>query len=325
MHSINPHHTWDIIDSSKLSAFMDCPRKYFYIYILGWKSDFPKHDLHFGQAWHLAREYQLIHGYDKISDSFELFNTEYRKHFTSETDELYRPKNPEAVVLALTKFAVEKQRDLIENKVLYTEISGKVPIHPNGKKYITYRVDSILENLENNKIFSWDHKSGKNISGQWGNNFLLNIQSGTYTHAMYFMYGYENVKGVEFCGTGFEYLKRKSSQRDAGYHITLRRVPVDKTPEQMNTWLWQVNRLYDDIKVETARLMEDCKEGDSTLMSFPMNWSNCTKYRGCQFTDFCLAWQNPLRRCHEPPPGYIIEFWNPLEVETTHRKDLEWK
>ena len=70
--------------------------------------------------------------------------------------------------------------------------------------------------------------------------------------------------------------------------------------------------------------LHHCKEGDNVLMAFPMNNGSCTKYKGCPYYDFCLAWQNPLQRAYEPPLGFRTEFWNPSEMETTNKKDLEW-
>ena len=137
------------------------------------------------------------------------------------------------------------------------------------------------------------------------------------------MYPIEEVIGVEFCGCAFHYLSRGSSQRSQGYHITFRRVPAWKTPDQMNVWLWNVIDLMEDLDRQTDRLSH-CSDNDPVLMAFPMNTNSCTKYFGCIFHDYCMSWSNPLQRCAEPPIGFKVEFWNPMEMETTNKKDLEW-
>ena len=323
--------TWSIRDSSKLDDYLACPRKYFYAHILGWRMDVPAHDLHFGSSWHCAREHQLLHGYDDVGGAFNAFMNEYRKVFDESTDELYKPKTPTAVLNALMKFAEERQSDLIENEVVeldgtkMTEISGTVPVAEDRVLY--YRMDSIMRRKEDDKVFSWDHKttSGKYINGrQWGEQFHLGIQNGTYTHCLYCLFPIKDVLGIEFCGTGFEFLQRGSAARPAGYHATLRRVPAFKTPEQMNTWLWNINDVLDNIDHDMERLIE-CSENDQVLMAFQQNPKSCTDFRGCAYHDFCLAWQNPLRQCQEPPLGFRIEFWNPAEMNTTNKKDLEWR
>lgn len=322
---INSHPTWQIMDSSKLDTALDCRRQFFFQHILGWRVDKPNHDLYFGNAWHIAREYQLIHGYDDIKGAFLAFMDFYRKEFSQESDEIYRPKDPEAVGLALVKFANERQDDLRDNELLYTEISGTVPITEDGK-VLHYRMDSVLRRKENDKIFSWDHKSATEKSMNyrgWEEKFYLSIQNGTYTHCLYCMYPVEDVIGVEFDGTAFAYLKRGSKQRDQGYHISFKQVPAWKTPDQMNVWLWNVVDLVEDLERELDRLSY-CEEGDAVMQCFPMNTNNCTKYYGCAFHDYCMSWPNPLQRCYEPPLGFKVEHWDPREMKTTNKKDLKW-
>ncbi len=322
---ISEQPTWQIRDSSKLDDFISCNRYYFFCHMLGWRPDQPAHDLHFGASWHKAREHQLVHGYADVQGAYEAFITEYRKEFEPETDELYRPKDPTAVLGALMKFAAERERDLIDNELLYTEIGGTVPI--DDSRVLYYLMDSILRRREDDKIFSWDHKTTheKYINGrQWEDNFFLGIQNGTYTHCLYCIFPIEEVIGIEFCGTGFTYLSRNSKNRSAGYHCTLKRVPAYKAPDQMNVWLWNVNNYINQLDRETDKL-SFCKESDEVLMAFPLNPGSCTKYRGCVYHDFCMSWANPLRRCPEPPLGFKIEFWDPSAREIKNKMDLEWR
>ena len=321
---IKSNSTWQIVDSSKLDTFQRCKRKFFYQYILGWRPDLPAHDLYFGECWHKAREYQLLYGYDKYFYAFDLFESEYRKEFPEETDELYRPKDPVAVLTALEKFAVERPNDLKDNEVLLTETSGTVPIDIKGR-VLHYRMDSVLKRKEDGKIFSWDHKSRKkSFNRQWAEQFQLSLQNGTYTHCMYCMYPIQDVLGVEFCGTAFDYLVRGSKVRPQGYNIEFLRVPAFKPPDQMNAWLWTVNDLYNELEHEMVRLSY-CKEDDQVMMAFPMNDTSCTEYWGCEYHDYCISWQNPLQRCDQPPLGFREEFWDPSAMKTTNKKILTWQ
>jgi len=92
----------------------------------------------------------------------------------------------------------------------------------------------------------------------------------------------------------------------------------------MNAWLWTVNDLLDDLEREFDRLGH-CSENDSVLMAFPMNPSGCSSYRGCPYHDYCISWSNPLQRSDEPPLGFKVEFWNPMDMDTTNKMNLEWK
>lgn len=331
MMPIIEHPTWQIKDSSKLEEYLRCQRKYFYRYVLGWNLDIPAHDLHFGESYHKAREYQLANGYDDVAGAYQVFIEHYRLGFSEDTDSMYSPKTPTAVLNALLKFATEKSNDLVENEVVIIdgikmlEISGTVPVDEN--RFLHYRMDSIMRRLEDGKIFSWDHKttSEKYILGrQWADQFFLSIQNGTYTHCLYCMFPIEEVLGIEFCGTGFVYLQRGSANRPAGYHATLCRVPAYKSPDQMNSWLWTVNNLLDDIERDMNKLYH-CAEGDEVMMAFPMNPTSCTDYRGCIYHDYCCSWSNPIRSCYEPPLGFKQEFWNPAERKSNVVKNLDWR
>ncbi len=321
MFPITPHPTWSIKDSSKLTEFLTCPRRYFYSYILGWRLDLPAHDLHFGESWHKAREHQLLHGYHEIEGAFNKFYEHYRLKFEQSTDDYYAPKNPTAVLKALMQYAEERRSDLSEYEVLYTEISGTVPV--DERRVLHYRMDSVLRRYEDGMILSMDHKSTKKFSRTWADQFFLNMQTGTYTHCLYCMFPIEQVLGVLYDGCAFEYLKKGSSARPAGYYATFQQVPAYKTPEQMNTWLWTANDLLNRLEDEMDRLFH-CSDSDPVLQAFPINPESCTKYFGCPFHDYCLAWQNPLQCCEEPPIGFIQEFWDPTSVETTNKANLQW-
>ena len=327
---IQEHPEWKIIDSSKLTDFSACKRLYFFSHVLGWRPDYPAQDLIFGEAWHRAREHQLIHGYDDIEGAYNAFITYYRTIFPPEDDDLYSPKTPTAVLMALMKFSEERRSDLTENEVVeldgtkMTEISGTVPV--DEKRVLHYRMDSIMRRREDNKIFSWDHKTTheRYLNGrQWADQFYLSIQNGTYTHCLYCLFPINDVLGVEFCGTGFAYLKRGSANSPPGPRISLRRVPAFKTPDQMNSWLWTVIDLLNDIEREMDRLYH-CSDNDAVLTAFPMNGKSCTDYRGCIFHDYCLSWQNPLQHIDSPPLGFKQEFWNPANLDTRVKKNLEY-
>ncbi len=323
-----PYHScWDIRDSSKLDDYYNCARLYFFKHILGWRVSSHRHDLFFGECWHIAREHMMIHGYNDTHGALGAFLMRYREELPPETDEIYRPKNPDGVVMAIPTFAGYYRRDLEENEVLYTEVSGTVPV--DEKRVLYFRMDTVMRNLQTGTIFSWDHKSkGGDFNRQWEDKFHLCIQNGTYSHCLYCMYPDEMeaglIKGVEFCGTSFKFLKRGGKVNPPGYTIQFKRVPAWKSSSQMNVWLWNTLDLLDDLDRDMDRLMH-CKIGDSVMQAFRQGPNHCVSYFGCEFHDYCMTWHNPLTEAHTPPLGFMEEYWDPRQMKTTNKMKLEWR
>lgn len=294
---------WEIVDSSKLTEFMDCPRKYFYRHVLGWKSTAPNNHLIFGQAWHNAMEHLLLTSYDQVDEALMMFLAEYRQTFGPETDELFVPKTPSKADEAIKVYAQQFRSDLSDFKVLYTEIAGSVMI--NEHDVMHFRMDTILEDKDTGKKWSLDHKTGQRKGRTWTDKWLLSTAAGLYTHVLYCLYPREQVKGVKYRGTFF--YKSKGPEFEE--------VPCWLTLPQMQNWLWTTNYWFNMLR-SNYELLSQCNDEEEVMMCFPMNTESCTKYFGCAYHDFCTAWQNPLKKCEHPPMGFEVGFWNPKDGES---------
>lgn len=304
--------TWEITDSSKLTTFMDCPRQYFYEYILGWRSTTPNNHLVFGKAWHKAQEHLLLQGYTQVAvdEAMFLFMSEYRKELPEETDELYEPKTPNKAYAALKHYANFYSNDLSNWEVLYTEVAGTVLITPEDIMY--FRLDSILRERDSGMYLSLDHKTGSKKGRTWTDKWTLLTPIGLYTHVLYCLYPEDKVKGVKVRGTFF-YKSKPVEFED---------VPCWKSKNQMQAWLWNTTYWYDTLKWN-FRMFSKCVDSDEVMMAFPMQTESCTKYFGCPYHNFCTSWGNPLQRCEEPPLGFKIEHWNPMLEESTHKMEVK--
>lgn len=299
--TVQKHDSWSIIDSTKLNNFLECPRSYFYEYILGWRSESPNLHLEFGKAWHLAMEHLINNGYEdkSVGEAYTLFYNHYRQFFPDIMDEVNAPKNPANALRALVQYCREYYDDKFTP--IYTEIAGTVPIDEG--KALHFRMDSILQ-MPDGMMFSREHKTGSQLSRQWTDQWSLSIQTGTYNHVLYCLFPAEQVWGVEINGVFFQKKENK-----------FMRVPARRNLSMMNVWQWNVCHVMNMIDFETNR-MYDVKESDEVMEAFPMNPTNCTKYFGCKYHDFCMAWANPIQRCDEIPTGFKVEYWNPKDEET---------
>lgn len=305
-----------IIDSSKLSDFMTCPRYYFYAHILGWKSDRPNNHLIFGTSAHLALEHLLLNGYgnNSIITAYEIFLKDYRKTYPEDTDETFFPKTPERFRLALVAYAEEYKDDPKEFRVKkmgetpLTEIAGIVSI--NHEFDLHFRMDAVIEYLKDGKIEAIDHKTkGGTLSDSWSNSFTLTTQVGTYIHALNCWFQPSLINGFLINGIGLTQNKKKPP------FVKFMRIPIKKTYHQMLQW--QETTIYwMNLLKRNFEFLAKAKESHSVMPAFPQNPKSINDYFGsCPYFPFCKNWVNPLKEAHQPPFGFHIEHWNPNEKE----------
>jgi hypothetical protein len=287
---------------------MECPRAFFYEYILGWRSEEPNLHLEFGKAWHLAMEHLILHGYesDSIQAAYAAFLEHYRKFFPDITDEVHAPKNPTNAFRALVGYALEYKDDVF--KPIYTEIAGTVPL--DDKHLLHFRMDSVIE--VEGQIRSREHKTGSQLSRQWTDQWSLAIQTFVYNHVLCCLYPPEQVWGIEINGV---FLQKKENK--------YMRVPARRNLNMMQASYWNVLHTYHQLDFDMNLLHNEASDSDPVMMCFAMNPTNCTKYFGCKYHDFCMAWPNPLQRCEEVPLGFKIEYWDPSLEDAKHRFNLE--
>ncbi len=313
---IQPHKTWKILDSSKLNTYLDCPRRFMYEYVLGWRPEGENNHLEFGSAWHKAMEHLLLNQERRLAEpekvaveAFDAFMTRYRETMPDSLDAANEPKNPAGALRSLLSY-VERYRD-DSFKVHYTEVAGTVPVgeDSDGIRLLHFRLDSVCED-PGDGVFSLEHKTGSQLSRQWTDQWLLATQTSTYTHVLRCIFPKEQVYGVKINGA---IIRKKDTE--------FIRVPVRKSDSIMNAWMWEVNHYIDMLKWNMNMLLEESSVDDPILTAFPKNPQACTKYFGCPFLPYCQNWANPLQRVEAPPMGFKQEWWNPADEETKVRPE----
>lgn len=312
------HKTWEIVDSSKLSTFMDCPRQYFYKYVLGWRNAVQSNHLVFGEAWHRAMEVLLNKGYtnEGIEAATVTFVNYYRTFFTEDMDMTYHPKSPGNAIDCMYQYI--KQYAVQDNqiKVMATEISGTVPISDTQR--MTFRIDALIE--EPDGIWVWDHKTQSRPYGSWDSwygGWHLSTQMNCYAHAANAYFQDKKVQGVKVNAAFFQKAENK-----------LIRVPVNKRPPEILDWLWQAQHEVGRLE-QNFEWLADCKVEDDCMYSFPRNPGegncNCTKFGGCQFIGICAAYRNPLQKQGSVPTGMEVSWWDPQDREKDKTNEVHLK
>ena len=300
------HRTWDIVDSSKLDCYATCPRKFFYEYILGWRSETPSHHLIYGAAIHKALEVLYTsRKWDEsiLLEAFKAFNDYYRETFPDPSfDEVYAPKAPGFVHQLLVDYITKYSDDLANFDILHIEVAGEIPVsyHDN----LHYRIDAIVENESG--VWILEHKTGGSALGKQKEMELsMGFQLGTYIHVLYSCFKPERVRGAIV-----NYIQPLKTMNK------FQRLTLRVSPAQMETWLARVNFYYLNLLNDITSLVKRPHLTDGNVMiCFPQNPTACGKYFGCSHYDFCIAWDNPLRFTTEPPMGMRVEWWDPSDYQ----------
>ena len=314
---LEPHYTWQIKDSSKIQEFETCRRKYFYAYVLGWRPGFPNNHLIFGSSVHAGMEVMLKEGYSKYDLAYEAFLEEYRKEFPPQLDPMFYPKTPQRAKEMFKYYSERYQDDLDQFKVLYTEVSGVVPISKSDVLF--YRLDSVLEGELG--IFSLDHKTGSMFGERWADQWALDLQMGLYAWALNCMFTDRPVVGITVNGIflGRKVKNPKPFNPEGAFH----RIPLSITGDFLQDRVNTIKYYFDEIDHEHEILLEEDTEDAPIMISFPKNNKACGHYnQRCAYFDFCTAWPNPLRNYDECPSEFNVDFWDPTAEDTTTTWDL---
>lgn len=310
---ILPNSAWNIIDPSKLSVFYDCPRKFFYEHILGWKKEGLNKHFVFGTAWHLAMEHLSLNGYEPsvVQEAYEKFLEYYRRYYSDITDMDNAPKNPANARTALAEYAVTyAELDSRNYETLHTEVFIVVPVNDSGR-LMCGRMDKIQRHYERG-IEGMDHKTGTRRDRNWEYQWKLSIQMSFYYHALIVSHPGEEIFGIIVDGVFF-YKNVQKGELTKNIPV---RVPIRKDNEAHQAFLSDLNTQLDFLDWNMEGLSKASPD-DTVLSAFPRNPNNCINRYGylCPFHSFCTTWANPLKRCSQVPFEFEISFWNPQEPD----------
>lgn len=302
------HPTMDIHDPSKIQAFQDCPRGYFFSHVLGFEPDKSNVHLVFGSAWHEAMEVLMLRGYsmEAVDEAYDAFMGIYREGFPNEAEDIARaPKNPEFALRALVDYTNMWKDDKFET--LYTEVAGVVAV--SDDRVIHTKLDSIIRD-QFGHIRSREHKTTGRNTQAWRDKWSIMVQTESYTHLLRAAFPDDEVYGIEINGAVFT--KTKGAE--------FIRIPVQKTDKNMRRFMWSINHWLDQIDWNYNELSKS-SESEDIMHCFPQNGASCSKF-GCRFPGLCSTWDNPLQHTHEPPPGYIRKYWDPRRDFTERAKNV---
>ena len=297
-----------VIDSTKLSTYVECPRKFYYAYVLGWQPSYESNHLIFGQAWHEALA-RLIASEDYSPESVERAFTEgflpvYRAKFPSSTDEVFWPKTPERAEAALLAWSRQWQHDPRDFEVLEIETCSTVDVNLHSSavaRPLYVKLDTVLRD-SSEWVRVLEHKTCSRLGEK---RWELTNQINAYLLWAYLKYGTETGLVIDEAA----FLKVKGNR--GGQKFGFARTPVERSALQLlawadeaNEWLTRIERDFEAYYLETPE--------SASMRAFPRcGGTACGSFSGCPYTCLCSEWTNPRRNTASPPIGFVERHWDP--------------
>lgn len=301
-------------DSTSLSWLQECPRKYKYAMIDGWRPKADSIHLFYGQVYHSALELfdrLRFKGYDfneaqRRAVQFTLQETWIDgKPWASDHDKKNRETLVRSVIWYLEHFkddpaktvaladgqpAVELSFQMqLDYGFSYGEVMGSLGEVPYQPYVLCGHIDRIVTFAD--ELYITDRKTTtSSLTSRYFDGFKPHTQMSNYTIAGKVVYSIP-VKGVMI-----DAAQILIGSTNFGRGITYR------TPDELEEHLDELNYWFTKQR--------EFAEGNY----WPHNPQACHKYDGCQFRRVCAAAPGMRKRLLES--DFKVEHWNPLEPRT---------
>lgn len=316
----------EFIDYSSLSTYLECPRKFYFQYILHFRSVRPSIHLVFGSAWHygLEKAYELMMEEPttpltptdlretSISGFNQLWTIEGEPHFDPD---IVFPKNPGRAADMYDKYWKKYLNEDLEYRIIGVESPFAIDlssIYPGLPAYIG-RLDLISES-PSQELKITDHKTASSINKVTSTQFQSSMQTDGYLCAGH-MY-YDKIPTMEYSVS----LCQKTKIAFERFSFSKRNSALD--------------RFLHDLCEHSANILLDLQqlESESHIMEKTYSMNSflrkpgyaCTAYFSpCPYFDICNARNNPMTWKDDPPQGYDVNEWDPTKHEEETKKKLK--
>jgi hypothetical protein len=311
---MNPQRTDTFLDNTKISAYKDCPRKYFLRHVMNWRGEGIAMPLAFGGAWHAALDVVWKLG-NKQLDTRDLTQAAMSGFFDKWIEEglpgepnmeqltMMTPRTPGIAAEMLYNYIEIRKNYLRDAEVLSIEQPFAVPMPSIPHTWYVGRLDKVLQYqgqtiVLEHKTTSLYRKEG-NFETNWVDSWNVDSQ----------------VIGYEF-GAGLYYPSIDGVWIDAALchktvHNGFKIIPIKHTVDIIAEWLGDTEQWVERINKDEILFAQ---YSHLTKGVFPKNTNSCFgKYGACSYLDVCRT-TSDVRKGQEPPFGYVVEEWSPFET-----------
>lgn len=301
-------------DNTRLSAFKECPRKYFLRHVLHWAYDGERLSapLVFGSAWHAGMDALWgAQGYE-VSIKVQLAKLAFIKSWveegypaqesmTMEFLDSLSPRTPGIAGEMYHEYATQRAKMLEECEVVAIEQPVAVPFPGLSDTWYIGKLD---------KVFRWnglhigEHKTTSMYAtqGNFQNAWVESWQAAP------------QIKGYQVAGSMY-YPDLQDVWVDGALvhkkvHNAFKFIPVSHGLPILKGWLEDTTQWIALIERHTGLYIAG---SDLAGGVFPRNEDSCFgKYGQCSFLPICGTCNDPSQ-LPGPPDGYKVDKWEPFE------------
>lgn len=292
----------DVIDSTKLSTYIECPRKFFYQHVMGWQPLGVQTVLVFGQAWHKALELLMSSSTSEYTE--DLVEAAFEQGFMPVfrgTEEVF-PRTVDRARSALLGWSRQWFRDLEFYEVLAVERLATLTLL--GDYILFGKLDAEIRDRETGEEFVLEHKTCSQSSDAWE----LRLQIGAYLAMT------EHPVIVD------ELILLKNTGARGGRLFDFNRQTIDFIEEHNRSWHFDVGRWMERLAGD-FNCLAACQGNWAAVLPwcFPRSiGSACNTYgKRCIYSNLCREPTTP--DCHSMPPiGFTVRHWDPRQKESTN-------
>lgn len=313
------------IDYSSISSYIDCPRKFFFQYMLHLRHTSSNLDLVFGSCWHYGLECaykQLMidpdtDPSDLIKISSKGFLALWEIEGTSFNEELSFPKSPGNALNMYHKYFTSVYTPDKNVKIIGVETPFVISLG-DGLPYYTGRLD--LTSIKNDdSVIITDHKTAKYVNETTLAGYDSSFQTDGYLAAGYLYY--DKLPTIIY-----SVAQVAKTKNDFFNHTVMKsKSLIDRSLHDISFW---VRRLLDDIV--KYKIEKDYGEGETTDRNYIQKSFHrapgyaCTQYfRKCSYFDICHFRNNAITYANKTPQGYIVYEWDPDKHNDEMKSKLE--
>lgn len=308
---MTPNVTDRFDDNTRISAYKDCPRKYFLRHVKHWTGTGTAAPLVFGGAWHAGQDLLWTHAKHLPKDELRAaaiagfmevwVESGFPETLDAEQTQAFNPRTPGIAEEMYHHYIEQRWTMLTGATLIQAEQPFAVPLPNLEKSWYVGRLDKVVE--YNGQKLVLEHKTTAIYRTNGG--FDPKYIEGWYSDSQ--------VKGYQF-GAGLYYPGLTQVWVDCALahktvHDSFKFVPVSHSFDIIREWL-------DDAQEWVSRIVRDEqlfeRHGHLTPGCFPKNENSCyNKFGSCSYLDICRT-QADIPANMEPPDNFLVEKWEPF-------------